>query len=70
MMHGNLVHGSAPNITPYPRKIVTLTLNAVSNHIRNPTCPEWIAQSDVSPITPCADDALLQYARQWKQAAE
>ena len=35
MFHGNLVHGSPPNITPYPRKIVYLTLNAVSNYIRN-----------------------------------
>jgi hypothetical protein len=26
MFHGNLVHGSAGNITPYPRKIVYLTL--------------------------------------------
>ena len=70
MVHGNLVHGSAPNITPYPRKIVTLRLNAASNHIRKPTRPEWIAHTDVSPITPCADDALAQYARRWKQAAE
>ena len=31
MFHGNLVHGSAPNITPYPRKVIYLTLNAVSN---------------------------------------
>ena len=36
MFHGNLVHGSAGNITPYPRKIVYLTLNAVSNYIRTP----------------------------------
>ena len=40
MFHGNLVHGSAGNITPYPRKIVYLTLNAVSNYIRTPTRPE------------------------------
>ena len=26
MFHGNLVHASPPNITPYPRKIVYLTL--------------------------------------------
>src|SRR5438128_3201179 len=37
MFHGNLVHGSAGNITPYPRKIVYLTLNAVSTYIRTPT---------------------------------
>ena len=36
MFHGNLVHGSAGNITPYPRKIVYLTLNAVSNYIPSP----------------------------------
>jgi len=70
MFHGNLVHGSAPNITPYPRRIVYLTLNAVSNHIRTPTRPEWIAHTDVSPIEPCTDDALLHYARRWQQAAE
>ncbi len=70
MFHGNLVHGSAPNITPYPRKIVYLTLNAVSNHIRKPTRPEWIAHRDFAPIQPVADDALLQYARGYKVAAE
>src|SRR5690606_22276598 len=37
MFHGNLVHGSAGNITPYGRTIVYLTLCAVSNHIRKPT---------------------------------
>ena len=50
LFHGNLVHGSAPNITPYPRKIVYLTLNAVSNHIRKPTRAEWIAHQDFTPI--------------------
>ena len=71
MFHGNLVHGSAGNITPYPRKIVYLTLNAVSNHIRTPTRPEWIAHRDFTPIVPVADDALARLAaRQQRQAAE
>ncbi|MDX2154893.1 MAG: phytanoyl-CoA dioxygenase family protein [Hyphomicrobiaceae bacterium] len=70
MFHGNLVHGSAGNITPLPRKIVYLTLNACSNYIRKPTRKEWIAHQDFTPIQPCADDALLQYARRYKQAAE
>src|SRR5271170_5411302 len=47
MFHGNLVHGSAPNITPYPRRIVYLTLCAVSNYIRKPTRPDWIAHRDL-----------------------
>jgi L-proline 4-hydroxylase len=63
MFHGNLVHGSAPNITPYPRRIVYLTLCAVSNYIRKPTRPEWIAHRDFTPIEPVADSALLDYAR-------
>src|SRR5437868_11211697 len=41
MFHGNLVHASAPNITPYPRKIVYLTLCAVSNHITKFNRPEF-----------------------------
>ena len=69
MFHGNLVHGSAGNITPYPRKIVYLTLNAVSNYIRTPTRPEWIAHRDFSPIVPVPEDALLRYARSARKAA-
>ena len=69
LFHGNLVHGSAPNITPYPRKIVYLTLNAVSNYIRTPTRPDWIAHRDFTPIEPVADDALVQFARRYKAAA-
>ena len=49
MFHGNLVHASPPNITPYPRKIVYLTLCAVSNHITKFTRPEWIAHRDFTP---------------------
>ena len=69
MFHGNLVHGSAGNITPFPRKIVYLTLNAVSNYIRKPTREEWIAHQDFTPIESCADDALLNYAHAYMREA-
>jgi ectoine hydroxylase len=69
MFHGNLVHGSAGNITPFSRRIVYLTLNAVSNHIRKPTRAEWIAHRDFTPIQHVSDDALLQYARKYKKHA-
>ncbi|MEL6197264.1 MAG: phytanoyl-CoA dioxygenase family protein [Pseudomonadota bacterium] len=69
MFHGNLVHGSAGNITPFPRTIVYLTLNAVSNYIRTPTREAWIAHRDFAPIRPCADDALLALARARATAA-
>ena len=70
MFHGNLVHASPPNITPYPRKIVYLTLCAVSNHITKFTRPEWIAHRDFTPIEAVEDDALLRYARAYRVAAE
>ena len=70
MFHGNLVHASPPNITPYPRKIVYLTLCAVSNHITKFTRPEWIAHRDFTPIAPVDDDSLLEYARAHRVAAE
>ncbi len=70
MFHGNLVHASPPNITPYPRKIVYLTLCACSNHITKFTRPEWIAHRDFTPIKPVDDDALLEYARAHRVAAE
>ena len=70
MFHGNLVHGSAGNITPYPRKIVYLTLNAVSNYIRKPTRPEWIAHRDFAPIEVTDELALTRYAQRYRQAAE
>ena len=70
MFHGNLVHASPPNITPYPRKIVYLTLCAVSNHITKFTRPEFIAHRDFTPIVPVDDDALVEYARAHRVAAE
>lgn len=70
MFHGNLVHASPPNITPYPRKIVYLTLCAVSNHITKFTREEWIAHRDFAPITPVADDALAALAAERAVAAE
>jgi ectoine hydroxylase len=70
MFHGNLVHASPSNITPYPRKIIYLTLNAVSNHITKFTRPDYIAHRDFSPIVPVAENALLEYARARRIAAE
>ena len=58
MFHGNLVHASPPNITPYPRKIVYVTFCACSNHITKFTRAEWIAHRDFTPIAPVDDDAL------------
>jgi ectoine hydroxylase len=70
MFHGNLAHASPPNITPYPRKIVYLTLCAVSNHITKFNRPEFIAHRNFAPIKACEDDALSKFAHKYRQAAE
>jgi ectoine hydroxylase len=58
MFHGNLVHASPPNISPFDRTIVYLSLCAVSNHIRRFKRPEWIAHRDFTPIEALDDDCL------------
>ncbi len=70
MFHGNLVHASPPNITPYPRKIVYLTLCAVSNHITKFTREDWIAHRDFTPIEALNDDCLVEFAASRREAAE
>ncbi|MCI1013440.1 MULTISPECIES: phytanoyl-CoA dioxygenase family protein [Herbaspirillum] len=50
MFHANIVHGSAGNITPYPRRIAYLTLSALSNAIVKPTRPDFIAHRDFTPV--------------------
>ena len=60
MFHGTLVHASPPNISPWPRTIVYLSLCEVSNHIRRFKRPEWIAHRDFAPIQPLADNCLME----------
>ena len=70
MFHGNLVHASPPNISPWDRSIVYLSLCEVSNHIRRFKRAEWIAHRDFTPIEPLDDDCLLDLARQTDSVAE
>ena len=68
MFHCNLVHASPPNISPWGRTIVYLSLCHVDNHIRQFKRPEWVAHRDFAPIEPLADDCLAELVAQ--QAAE
>ena len=62
MFHCNLVHASPPNISPWPRTIVYLSLCEVNNHIRQFKRPEWVAHRDFAPIIPLADNCLSDLA--------
>ena len=56
--HGNIVHGSGSNMSPWDRVIVYISLCHVDNHIRRFKRPEWIAHRDFTPIACLADDCL------------
>lgn len=70
MFHCNLVHASPPNISPWDRTIVYLSLCEVSNHIRSFKRPEWIAHRDFTPIEPLDDDCLSELVGAAQHAAE
>lgn len=59
-----LVHASPPNISPFDRTIVYLSLCHVDNHIRAFNREEWIAHRDFTPIKTMPDDCLTKLARQ------
>lgn len=58
-----LVHASPPNISPFGRTIVYLSLCHVDNHIRRFKRAEWIAHRDFTPIEPLADNCLTEMER-------
>lgn len=61
MFHANIVHGSSGNITPYSRRIVYLTLSAVSNALVKPTRPEFVAHRDFTPVEKTSVRAFEQF---------
>ena len=64
MFHSTLVHASSPNISPWGRTIVYVSLCHVDNHIRQFKRPAWVAHRDFTPIEPLGDDCLRQLAAQ------
>ncbi|MER6124311.1 phytanoyl-CoA dioxygenase family protein [Streptomyces sp. NPDC001795] len=58
--HPEIVHGSAPNMAPYPRRLAIITYNDVANPPRpvGTPRPEYLASRDVTALT-VADDALI-----------
>lgn len=70
MFSSLLVHASPPNISPFGRTIVYLSLCHVDNHIRAFNREEWIAHRDFTPIEPMADDCLQELVQANAHAAE
>ena len=62
MFHGNLVHGSPGNMSPFSRTIVYISACHVDNHILKFERPEWIAHRDFTAIECLPDDCLIASA--------
>jgi len=62
LFHGNLVHASPGNTSPWDRTIVYVSLCHVENHIRRFKRPAWIAHRDFAPIRCLPDACLLELA--------
>ena len=58
LFSSTMVHASPPNISPFGRTIVYLSLCHVENHIRRFRRAEWIAHRDFDPIEPLPDDCF------------
>ena len=59
--HGNLAHGSSPNMSPFDRALALVTYNSVENTllpVNNPR-PDFLASHDYRPVVPLTDDTLL-----------
>ena len=70
MFSSLLVHASPPNISPFGRTIVYLSLCHVDNHIREFKREEWIAHRDFTHISPLNDNCLSELVNQQVSAAE
>jgi ectoine hydroxylase len=62
MFYSTMVHASSPNMSPWGRSIVYLSLCHVDNHIRQFKRPKWIAHRDFAPIEPLPDECLRELA--------
>ena len=46
----NIIHGSASNVSPWDRVLVSLTLNSVENKHQGSSRPEWVVMNNFSPV--------------------
>ena len=46
----NIIHGSASNVSPCDRVLISLTLNSVENKHQGSSRPEWVVMNNFSPV--------------------
>ena len=52
--HTNVVHGSGPNMSPWPRTMASITYNAIDNKHGPSRRPEWVVRYDFEVLEPVA----------------
>lgn len=65
-MHVNTLHGSTANLSPWSRRLVTLTYNAISNKATSPSVrPRHIVYDDsaLPPLSALGKECLVETAR-------
>ncbi len=50
--HTNILHGSGPNMSPWGRAMMSLTLNSVENRHTGSRRPDWVVLNDFTPVVP------------------
>ena len=59
--HTNIIHGSGPNMSPWGRALLSLTLNSVENKtVGKSVRPDYIVLDDFTAVEPLAEDCLLK----------
>ena len=46
----NILHGSGPNMSPWGRAMLSLTLNSVENRHTGSRRPDWVVLNDFTPV--------------------
>ena len=52
--HTNVVHGSGPNMSPWPRTMASITYNAIDNKHGRSRRPDWVVRQDFEVLEPIA----------------
>ncbi len=68
-LHCNIVHGSAPNVSPYRRAIWYINYSAVTNAARGTDRAWHLNNRDFTPLRPLADDCLRELGETGDPAA-
>ena len=59
-LHANTVHGSAPNMTPWERRICYMLYNSVENTTISHPRGDFRCRTDFTPLTPLHDTCLSE----------